>query len=161
MANRQHIIIKNKKRENMHTDRCGNTSGQKCHMKGIRKEITIQEFLYRAITNVEYKMYDYTSNKWSQQNSNKRFKEKFGSHTRKTFNRFTTKDNCTWNITHDIESTAIWNWSLCTGDHQWFKKSTREKRPVTRDDDNDDDDDNNNNNNKNTIIIIIIIIIYL
>jgi len=95
MANRQHIIIKNKKRENMHTDRCGKTSEQKCHIKGSRKETTIQEFMYTDATNVEYKMYDYTSNKWSQQNSIKGFKEKFGSRTRKTFNRFTTKDSCT------------------------------------------------------------------
>jgi hypothetical protein len=34
------------------------------------------------------------------------------------------------------------------GDHHWFKRSTREERPVTR---NNHDDDNNNNN----IIIII------
>jgi hypothetical protein len=34
-------------------------------------------------------------------------KEKFGSCTRKTFNRFTTKDSCTWNITHNTESTAV------------------------------------------------------
>jgi hypothetical protein len=33
---------------------------------------------------------------------------------------------------------------MSTGDHCWFKKSTREKRPVTRDDDDD-----------NKIIIII------
>ena len=33
-ANRPDIIIKNKKRENMHTDRCGNTRGQKCRAKG-------------------------------------------------------------------------------------------------------------------------------
>jgi hypothetical protein len=107
MANRQHTIIKNKKRENMHIDRCGNTSGQEYHIKGSRKETAIQEFMYGDTTNVEYKMYDYNSTKWSHQNSNKRFKEKFGSSTRKTFKRFTTKDSCTWNITHDIESTAI------------------------------------------------------
>jgi hypothetical protein len=34
--------------------------------------------------------------------------------------------------------------SLSGGEHRWFKRSTGEKRPVTRDD--DDDDDNNNNN---------------
>ena len=34
-------------------------------------------------------------------------KEKFGSCTRKTFNRFTTKDSYTWNITHNTESTAV------------------------------------------------------
>jgi hypothetical protein len=45
-ANRPDIIIKNN-RENMHTDRCGNTSRQKCHTKGSRKETKIQEFMYR------------------------------------------------------------------------------------------------------------------
>ena len=39
--------------------------------------------MYSDTTNVEPEMLDYTSNN---QNSNKRFKEKFGSHTRKTFN---------------------------------------------------------------------------
>jgi hypothetical protein len=42
-AHRPDIIIKNK-RENMHTDRCGNTSGQKCQVKGSRKETKIKEF---------------------------------------------------------------------------------------------------------------------
>ena len=40
-------------------------------------------------------------------NSNEKLKEKFGSCTRKTFDRFTTKDSCTWNITHNTESTAV------------------------------------------------------
>jgi hypothetical protein len=30
----------------------------------------------------------------------KRFKEKFGSHSRKTFNRLNTKDIYVWNISH-------------------------------------------------------------
>ena len=34
-------------------------------------------------------------------------KEKFGSYTRKTFDRFTTKDSYTWNITANTESTAV------------------------------------------------------
>ena len=29
----------------------------------------------------------------------KRFKETFGSHAKKIFNRFTTKESCTWNVT--------------------------------------------------------------
>ena len=29
------------------------------------------------------------------------------SYTRKTFDRFTTKDSYTWNITHNTESTAV------------------------------------------------------
>jgi hypothetical protein len=53
------------------------------------------------------KMYDYTSNNWSNWNSNEKLMEKFESHTRKIFDRFTTKDSCTWNITHNTESTAV------------------------------------------------------
>jgi hypothetical protein len=52
-------------------------------------------------------MYDYTSNNWSHWNSNEKLKEKFGRYTRKTFDRFTTKDSYTWNITHNTESTAV------------------------------------------------------
>ena len=34
-------------------------------------------------------------------------RKKFGSCTRKTFDRFTTKDSYTWNITQNTESTAL------------------------------------------------------
>jgi len=54
-------------------------------------------------------MYDYTSNNWSHWNSNEKLKEKFGRHTRKTFDRFTTKDSYTWSIAHNTESTAVLN----------------------------------------------------
>jgi hypothetical protein len=37
----------------------------------------------------------------------KSLRKKSGSYTRKTFNRFTTADSCTWNITHNTESTAV------------------------------------------------------
>jgi len=73
----------------MHTDRYGITLRQKCCAKGNGKKAKIQEFIYRDKTNVERTIHDYTSNNWSHWNSNKRFKEKFGSHTRKTFHRFT------------------------------------------------------------------------
>jgi len=36
-----------------------------------------------------------------------KLKEKFGSCTGKTLDRFTTKDSYTWNITHNTESTAV------------------------------------------------------
>ena len=75
--------------------------------KRKRKKVKIQEFMYRDITNVEPEMYDCTGNNWSHWNSNEKLKEKFGSCTRKTFDRFTTKDICTWNITHNTESTAV------------------------------------------------------
>ena len=42
----------------MHTDRCGNTSRQKCCAKGSGKEVKIQEFVYRDTANVEPEMYD-------------------------------------------------------------------------------------------------------
>jgi hypothetical protein len=93
----------------MHTDRYGSTSGQKCHAKGSRKETKTQEFIYRDTTNVECKMYDYTVNNWSHRNSNKRFKEIFGIHTKKTFSTFTTQDSYTWNITLNTDSTAVLN----------------------------------------------------
>ena len=63
--------------------------------------------VYRDTTNVEPEMYDCTSNNWSHWNSNKKLKEKFGNYTRKTLDRFTTKDSYTWNITHNTESTAM------------------------------------------------------
>jgi hypothetical protein len=75
--------------------------------RGSRKEVKIQELMYRDTTNVEPEMYNYTSNNWSHWNSNKKLKEKFESCTRKTFDRFTTNDSCTWNITHNTESIAV------------------------------------------------------
>jgi hypothetical protein len=33
--------------------------------------------------------------------------KKIRSHTWKTFNRFTTEDGCTWNISHNVENTAV------------------------------------------------------
>jgi hypothetical protein len=56
---------------------------------------------------VEPEMYDYTSYNWSHWNSNEKLKEKSGSYTRKKFDRFTTEDSYTWNITHNTESTAV------------------------------------------------------
>jgi hypothetical protein len=71
------------------------------------EKVKNQEFTYRDIMNVECEMYDYTSYNWSHWNSNKKLKEKSGSFTRKTFNRFTKEDSCTWNITHNTESTTV------------------------------------------------------
>jgi hypothetical protein len=100
------IIIINKK-ENMLTDRCVNTRRQKCRAKGSGKQVKIQEFRYRDTTNGELEMYDYTSHNWRQWNRNEKLKEKPGSYSRKTFDRFTTEDSYTWNITHNTESTAV------------------------------------------------------
>ena len=75
--------------------------------KRKRKEVKIQEFMYRDTTDAEPEMYDYTSNNWSHWNSNEKLKEKFGRYARKTFDRFTTKDSYTRNITHYTESIAV------------------------------------------------------
>jgi hypothetical protein len=72
--------------------------------KRKRKKAKILEFMHRDKTSVKNEMYDYTGNKWSHRNSNKRFEEKFGSHSGKAFNRFTTKDSYTRNVTHNMES---------------------------------------------------------
>ena len=58
---------------------------------------------------MEPEIYDNTGNNLSHLNSNEKLKEKFGSCTRKTFDRFTTKDSYTWNITHNTGSTAVLN----------------------------------------------------
>jgi hypothetical protein len=91
----------------MHTDRCGNTCRQKCHAKRSEKEFKIQEFMYKDTMDVEAEMFDYTSYNWSHWNSNEKLKEKSGSYTRKTYDRFTTEDSYTWNIAHNTVSTAV------------------------------------------------------
>jgi len=86
----------------MHTDRRGNTGGQKCAQKAAENKLQ-----YNILCTEIQQMYDHSGNDWSYRNSNKMFTETFGSRTEKTFNRFGTKDGCTWNITHHTESTAV------------------------------------------------------
>jgi hypothetical protein len=91
----------------MHTDRCGNTRRDKCRAKRSGKEAKMHEYMYKDTMGVEPEMNDYTGNNRSHGNNNKRFKDKCGSHTRQRFNRFTTKDSYTRNITRNTESTAV------------------------------------------------------
>ena len=63
--------------------------------------------IYRDTTKVEPEMYDYNNNNWSHWNSNEKLKEKFGSCTRITFDRFITKGSYTWNNILNTESTAV------------------------------------------------------
>jgi hypothetical protein len=104
--NRQDTTIKNKKGKHAYLQmwqyqQTGMSRKRKQKMKG-------QEFMRRIIGNVEHEMCDYTGNNWSHRNRSKRFKEKFGSHIRKTFSSSLQK-SYTWNITRDMESTAVWN----------------------------------------------------
>jgi hypothetical protein len=46
-ANRPDKIIENKRNENMHTDRCGNTGGEECCAKGSSEENKTGKFMYR------------------------------------------------------------------------------------------------------------------
>jgi len=101
------IIIKNKKEKTCTLIYVAIPADRNVVQKGSGKEVKIQEFVYRDATNVELEMYDCTSNNWSHWNSNEKLKEKFGNSTRQTFDRFTTKDSYTWNITHNTESTAM------------------------------------------------------
>ena len=117
----------------MHTNICGNTCRQKCCAKGSGKEVKIQEFMYRDTTNVEPEMYDYTGNNWSHWNSNEKLKETFESCTGKTFDKSPQK-TAILGTSHIIRKVLQCEaWSVSGGDHRWFKRSTRKKRPVTRD----------------------------
>jgi hypothetical protein len=107
MANRPDIKIKNKKEKARTPIDVAIPADRNVVQKEAEKEVKIQEFVYRDATNVEPEMYDCTSDNWSHWNSNEKLKEKFGSCTRKTFDRFATKDSYTWNITHNTESAAV------------------------------------------------------
>ena len=63
--------------------------------------------MYRNTENVQPEIYDYTGNNWSHWNSNKWFKEQSESHTRRTFERLTTNNSYTWNITRNTEGTTV------------------------------------------------------
>jgi hypothetical protein len=88
----------------MHSDRCSNTLGQEFYTTRSRNKT---EYLYietQRIWSVKYMIKPVIIGVHGR--VTKGFK-KFGSHTRKTFNRSTTKDSYTRNITHSIESTAV------------------------------------------------------
>ena len=108
-TNRPDIIIKNKKEETctlidvvIPADR--NVVQKEAEKKLKYKSICIE---IQRMWNLKCTRYDYTKNNWTHWNSNEKLKEKFGSCTRKTFDRFITKDSYTWNITHNTESTAV------------------------------------------------------
>ena len=93
--------------------------------------------MYRDTTNVEPEMYNCTSNNCSQWNSNEKLKEKFGNCTGKTFDRFTTKDSYTWNITHNTESTAVWSlkrerWGTPLVQEKYREERARDMRQTYR-----------------------------
>ena len=106
-ANRPNIIIKNKKEKTCTPIDVAMPADRNVVQKEAEKKLKYKSFLYRDATNVEPEMYDCTGNNWSHWNSNEKLKEKFGNCSRKTFDRFTTKDSYTWNSTHNTESAAV------------------------------------------------------
>ena len=91
MANKPDIKIKKQKEENVHTDRCGNTSEQECHAKRSKKENKYMSFCTETqrMWDMKFLFIPVITGATTKV---KNFKEKFGSHTSNTFNRLTTKD---------------------------------------------------------------------
>jgi hypothetical protein len=129
----------------MHTDRCGNTSGQECQAKGSRKETKIQEFMYeyRDTTDVEHEMYDDTGINLGHRSSNKRFKENFKAIPAKHSIDSLTKRQLSHIIRKILQSETR---NLSCGDHGLFKK-----RKAC-------DKKHNNNKKKNNTVIVIMLL---
>ena len=70
--------------------------------------------------------------------------KKFGNYTRKTFDRFTTKDSYNWNIT---QNTAVWSLKPERWGSLLVQEKYQEEMPVTE----TAISYNNNNNNNNNI----------
>ena len=90
----------------MHTDRFGNTRRQKCCAKGSGKKLK-----YKSLCMEIQRMWNLKCTIIpviiGATGIVTRSLKKIGNCTRKTFDRFTTKDSYTWNITHNTESTAV------------------------------------------------------
>jgi len=98
----------------------------------------MQEFVYRGTANVEREMHDYTENKWSRQDSNKMFKERFGTIRGKHL----TFSYCTWNITQNTGSTMVRN----LNPERWGSPLVQEKYVNQKYKARDKKHNNNNNN---------------
>jgi hypothetical protein len=75
--------------------------------KRKREKVKIQQFRYRDTANVELKCTVIPVIIGTTGIVTESLREKSVSYTGKTFDRFTTADSCTWNITHNTESTAV------------------------------------------------------
>jgi AraC-like DNA-binding protein len=75
-----------------------NTYGEKCHAKESRKEINFEILCVEMQQMWKLKLLILPVG-ISRRNSNRRFKEKFGSHVRRTFDRYISKDSCIWSST--------------------------------------------------------------
>jgi hypothetical protein len=96
------LIIKNNKREDMTAIPADRIVTQKEAERKLKYNSLYTEI--QRMWNLKCMIIPVIISHW---NSNKRFKEKFGSHSRKMFNVFTTKDGYTWNITHNTENFIV------------------------------------------------------
>jgi hypothetical protein len=78
-------------------------------LKESENKLKLKKNKYRNSANVEHEMFHHTGNHWSYRNCNSRTQKISGYNTRKAFNRFSTKNSCTRNITHYKESATIRN----------------------------------------------------
>ena len=106
-ANRPDIIIKNKKEKTCTLIDVAIPADRNVVQKEAEKKLKYKILCIEIQRMWNLKMYDCTSNNWSHWKSDEKFKKKFRNCTRKTLDRFTTKDGYTWNITHNTESTAM------------------------------------------------------
>jgi hypothetical protein len=91
----------------MDTDRCDSTCRQKYRAEGSGEEPKIHVFMYKDTMNVEPEMKIIPIIKIGATRIVTKGLRKIWKLYRKTFNRFTTNNSYTWNITHNTESTAV------------------------------------------------------
>ena len=117
----------------MHIDRCGNSCRQKCCANGSGKKVKIQEFMYRDTANVEPEMQIIPviigATGIVTRSLRKNLEAVPGKHSIDSLQK-----TGILGISHIIRKVLQCEArSLSGGDHRWFKRSTRKKRPVTRD----------------------------
>ena len=126
----------------MRTDRCESTCGQKCQQKEEERKLRYKKLRVGDTTGVVYEVCDCTGHNWSHRNCNTRFKKEFGSQTGKTFSTVTTKDSCTWNVTRNTGSAAVWSLKPERWGSPLVQEKYREEKACDRGGYDDDDDDN-------------------
>jgi len=100
MTNQPDMIISTKNRKDAY-DGSDKRSWHKCHAKGNTKDTKIREIIWDRKCVIISVMTGAT------ERATEVLKKNFGSHTRKTFNRFATNGSYTWNLSYCKESTAV------------------------------------------------------
>jgi hypothetical protein len=126
----------------MHTDRCGNSCRQKCHAKGSRKKLRYKELCIeiQRMWKMKWKVIPVIIGATGivTKSLKTNLEAIPGKHSTDALQE--TAVLVTSHIIRKLQHSETW--SLSGGNHRWFVRSTRKKRPVTR------DDNNNINNNK-------------